>query len=96
MISSDDVKKLARLSRLSLTDEEVKRLEGEMDSIIAYVDIVQKIPTPDASSGSVYLDIENVMREDAEAHPARAYTEKLTEQFPRRDGDYLKVKKILG
>ena len=68
MISADDVRKLARLSRLSLTDEEVETLRGEMGSIVAYIDVIQKVELPEKPKGSVYLDIENVMRPDESPH----------------------------
>ncbi len=96
MISADDVKKLARLSRLALTDAEVETLRGELDSILSYVDTIQKVELPATPKGSVYLDSKNVMREDAEPHAGGKYTEELLAQAPRREGDYLKVKKILG
>ncbi len=95
MISADEVKKLARLSRLALTDAEVEKLRADMDSILAYVDTIRSVPLPETPSGSAYLESENVMREDANSHAAGAFTEELLSQAPRREGNYLKVKKIL-
>ena len=37
----------------------------------------------------------NVMREDANPHESGIYTEKMLEQAPAREGNYIKVKKIL-
>jgi aspartyl-tRNA(Asn)/glutamyl-tRNA(Gln) amidotransferase subunit C len=96
MISADDVRKLAALSRVALSDEEVEKLRGEMDSIVSYIDMLQTVTLPEKPASSVYLDIENVMREDAEPHETSAFTEALLSQAPRREGNYLKVKKILG
>lgn len=96
MVSADDVKKLADLSRLSLRDEEVEKLRGEIDSIIAYIDTVQKVSIPEGMTSSVHLDLENVMRKDTNPHEPGIYTEELLKQAPRREGNYLKVKKILG
>ena len=95
MISGDEVKKLARLSRVALTDEEVEKFRGDMDSIVAYIDTIQKVALPEKPSGSAYLDIQNVMREDANPHEPGAFTEALLSQAPRREGNYLKVKKII-
>ena len=95
MVSNDDVKKLADLSRLSLDDAEVEKLRGEIDSIIAYIDTVQKVPISETDSTSVHLNIENVMREDDNPHEAGIHTEDLLRQVPRRDKNYLKVRKIL-
>lgn len=96
MVGKDDVKKLADLSRLALTDEELTKLTGEFDGIVKYIDTIQKVELSGKPAGTVYLELENVMREDGEPHETGMYTKKLTEQFPRKDGDSLKVKKILG
>jgi aspartyl-tRNA(Asn)/glutamyl-tRNA(Gln) amidotransferase subunit C len=95
MVSADDVKKLAALSRLELTEEEVAKLQGEFTSILAYIDTIQKVELPETPAGSVYLDIENVTREDGEPHETGAFTDALLAQAPRKEGNYLKVKKIL-
>lgn len=96
MISADDVKKLAGLGRLALTDEEIATLQGEITSILAYVDVIQKVPLPEGRTASAHLDIQNVMREDENPHESGKFTEELLSQAPRRQGNYLKVKKILG
>ena len=96
MVTADDVKKLAALSRLALTEEEVAKLQGEIASILAYIDTIQKVELPKVPQGSVYFSEENVMREDGEPHETGAHTEELLAQAPMRDGQYLKVKKILG
>jgi len=95
-ISLDEVKKLAELSRIALSEEEMEKMRGEIDSILEYIDTIQKVELPSAPSGSVYFDEVNVMREDADPHEAGIHMEKLLAQASRREGNYLKVKKILG
>ena len=95
-VSSDDVKKLANLSRIALSDEEVEKLRGEIDSIVAYIDVVQKVPAPLGVAASPHLDLQNVMRDDGTPHEGGIHTEDMLSQAPAREGDYLKVKKILG
>jgi len=96
VISLDEVKKLAELSRLELSGDELEKMRGDMDSIIAYVDTLQKVTLPNVPEESVYFDEVNVMREDGEPHAPGVFSEKLLSQAPRREGAYLKVKKILG
>ena len=95
-VSKDEVEKLAQLSRIELTDDEVEKMRGEITDILGYVDAIQKVELPETPDTSVYFDEENVMREDAEPHEPGVHTEKLLEQAPRRDKQYVKVKKILG
>jgi aspartyl-tRNA(Asn)/glutamyl-tRNA(Gln) amidotransferase subunit C len=95
MISADDVKKLAGLARLALSEEEVAKLQGEISSIVEYIDVIQKVELPNVPDATPYLELENVMRDDANPHEPGIYTKDLVDQFPRKDGNFLKVKKIL-
>lgn len=96
MVTSDDVKKLATLSRLALSDSEAEKLTGEIASILNYIDTIQKVDLSTVPQGSVYLEIENVMREDKPTHESGQFTELLLGQAPRSEKGYVKVKKILG
>lgn len=95
MITSDEVKKLARLSRLELSAEEMEKLRVEIDSIIAYIDTIQKVELTQNPEASPYLEKENVLREDGEPHETGQYTDDIVKQFSRSEDGYLKVKKIL-
>ncbi|MEN9390470.1 MAG: hypothetical protein RLZZ283_570 [Candidatus Parcubacteria bacterium] len=95
-VSADEVKKLANLSRLALTDSEVEKLRTEIESILTYVDAVQKVELPPGISASPHLDLQNVMRADGEPHEGGIYSEDMLSQAPAREGNFLKVKKILG
>lgn len=95
-ISKDEVKKLAELSRLELTEAEVEKMQMDIDSIISYVDTLQSIDLPEVPEGSVYLDQVNVMREDGDPIAPNAFTDALLAQAPRTEGRFVKVKKILG
>ena len=95
-VSSDDVKKLAELSRLALSDGEVEKLRGEIESILEYVAVIQKVPLPEGVAASPHLELQNVMRDDVDPHEGGLYTKDIVDQFPDKSGDYLRVKKILG
>lgn len=93
MATKEDVKKLAALARIRLEDAELVKFTGEFDAILAYIGQLEKLDLAPASGDKPAL--RNVMREDGEPHAAWAYTEKLTAQFPAREGDALSVKQIL-
>jgi Asp-tRNA(Asn)/Glu-tRNA(Gln) amidotransferase C subunit len=40
--------------------------------------------------------LKNVMREDGEPHKERTFTEEVIGSAPSSEGDFVKVKKILG
>ena len=95
-ISTDEVKKFAQLSRLTLTDEEVLKMQKEIESILTYVATIQKVELSETDDPSPHLALTNVMREDTDPEEGGLYTEDLLAQAPRRERGFVKVKKILG
>lgn len=95
MISREDIKNLAELSRLKLSDAEMSSLEKEFGSILDYVGHVSGAVTDDG--GIAKTEVRNVMREDAPrvsdlmANKQRA----IIDAFPRKEDDYLVVRKII-
>lgn len=64
MISADDVRKLARLAHLSLSDEEVDSLTRELGSILDYVKQLEALDVANIEPMSHVHGITNVMRPD--------------------------------
>lgn len=100
MISRDEIVKLANLSRLKLSEEEITRMQGEMTAILAYVDKLKSAPVAlEAMGAPVMSTNKNVLREDANTHAPGVFTDKLIALAPKKeetkDGKFVKVKKIL-
>src|SRR5262249_23315699 len=95
MASAEDVKKLAALARIAIPEEKLASLKSEFDGILAYVGKLDELTLP-SSNERPRPAVRNVLRPDGEPHEGAKYTEKLAEQFPERDGDYLKVKQIIS
>ena len=94
MISLKEIEKLATLSRLALSAQEKEDVRKSMDSILGYVEQVQKVSGKGASE-KVAGVLRNVMREDVVTNDGGMYTDKIIAQFPDSDHGYLKVKQIL-
>ncbi len=92
MIDKKDVEYLANLSRLELLAGEADSLTKEIDSILDYVGQIQKV-SGDLKKGKPKL--RNVMRDDVVSHKSGEFSEKLLKNVPNKEGDYVKVKKIL-
>lgn len=93
MVSKDDLVKLAQMARIELTEEELSEMEGDFGSIVDYVSQIQEVvgEIEEKEAG----ELRNVMREDGEPHETGLYTDDLVKQFPDKQGNYLKVKKII-
>lgn len=86
---------LAKLARIELENEEAESLSHEFDAILKYVGEVKKLDKSNKFDKLSKVEPRNVMREDVNPHESGIFTQKLLEQTPAREGDYIKVKKIL-
>lgn len=91
----EDVEHLAKLARIQVTDTEADALAEDITSILGYVSEIEEITNNSESEKKVGA-LFNVMREDENPHEAGMYTEDLLNLAPERDGQYVKVKKIIG
>lgn len=96
MITTEDIQKLAELSRIKIAPEEQESLRAQIESILGYIDQIKKASK--VSTGAAAIEagaLHNVMREDGEPHLPSEFTEKILSTAPAREGNYLKVKKIM-
>lgn len=92
MITFKDVEKLAELSRIELSEKEKESLARDMDKILEYVGQIQDVYSASKES---FPGPKNVLREDDDFHESGIYKEKLLNSAPHRQGDFIRVKKIL-
>jgi aspartyl-tRNA(Asn)/glutamyl-tRNA(Gln) amidotransferase subunit C len=88
----DDIKKLAEMARIDMSEEELKEIANDFDSILAYVGQVELVSV--ASSEKNYI-LENVTRDDVVTNPAGTYTDNILAEMPDTQDGFLKVKQIL-
>jgi len=93
-IKKEDVEHLATLSRIELTPTEAEDFAKDITNILGYVSEIKDMTGEETSEKKVGA-LFNVFREDGEPHEAGKYTEDLLALAPERQGQYIKVKKIL-
>ena len=59
-----EIEKIAELSRLSLKPEEKKKLQKDLNAILAYVEKLKEVETGHVEASSHILNVENVFRSD--------------------------------
>ena len=94
MVTTEDVKKLASLARISVEEAELPKFTKEFEAILAYVGQLDALALP-KDFKEEQPPLRNVFREDGEPTPPGTWTEKLTSAFPKREDDYLVVKQII-
>jgi len=92
-IDQSQVRKVARLSRLELTEAEVEEFTGQLSAILDYVEKMNELDTDNVEPLAHCLPVSNVFREDCAEESLG--TEKTLANAPQRDGEFFKVPKIL-
>lgn len=97
-INKNKVLSLAKLARIEIEDEEAVNLSKEFKAILGYVSEIKsaesKVDDLRSKDKNDYA-VRNVTREDGEAHEEGLYTKDILSQAPAREGNFIKVKKIL-
>jgi aspartyl-tRNA(Asn)/glutamyl-tRNA(Gln) amidotransferase subunit C len=92
-ITPDEVRELALLARLRLSDDEVARMAGDLDAILDYVDALGGVDTAAVEPMTHAVPFDCPMRAD-EATPALPIEEALA-NAPRREGSFFQVPRIV-
>ena len=88
-ISPVEVRHVARLARLELTDDELARLGGQLNAILEAVGKVSELELDDVPPTAHPLELVNVWAED-EPRPSLDPEEALA-LAPDRDGSFFRV-----
>jgi len=91
MISKKEVEHIANLAKLELGKKEVEKMQGEMNQILEYVEMLNQVDASKIAPTSHSVPLENVYRED---NPEKDKSEMLN-QAPETEKDFIKVKGVL-
>jgi len=93
-ITPELVKHVSKLARLSLSDEKLSKLAGQLEHILEYVNKIQRLDTEGVEPMAHALPLHNVLREDA-VGPSLSI-EQVLQNAPDADGRFFKVPKVIG
>jgi aspartyl-tRNA(Asn)/glutamyl-tRNA(Gln) amidotransferase subunit C len=93
-ISANDVRKVAQLARLQLSDEVIETFTPQLEEIIDFVAQLEEIDTTNVVPTTRAVEVINVCREDV-VHTTEV-REELLDLAPEREGDFYRVPKILA
>lgn len=92
-IDKAEVRKVAKLARLELSEVEVEEFASQLSAILDYVEKMNELDTTNVEPLAHCLPVNNVFREDSVKESLG--TEKTLANAPQRDGEFFKVPKIL-
>ena len=92
-IDAGQVRDVAKLARLDLSDGEVEEFVGQLGAILDYIEKMNERDTDDVEPLAHCLPVHNCFREDVVTESLG--TEKTLANAPDREGEFFKVPKIL-
>lgn len=93
-LTNDDVRHVAALARLGLTDAEVERLRDQLSSILDHISALDEVDTASISPTAQVIELTNVFRQD-EVRPSLP-REQVLQNAPRSSDGFLEVDAVLG
>lgn len=94
-MDKEQLKKLADLARIQVSEAELEDLASEIGSILNYIQQIEKMPTDDGDKVFDLSGIKNIMRPDSDPHVPGEYTDAILSNAPATERKMIKVKKIL-
>lgn len=93
-ITKNEVKNIADLARLGLSENELQNIYPELNQIINFINQLQDYPISNLEPTYQVIGLENVWRED-KVIPCNIKRSELLKNCPMVQGDYIKVKRVL-
>jgi aspartyl-tRNA(Asn)/glutamyl-tRNA(Gln) amidotransferase subunit C len=93
-VTLKDVEHVAELARLSFSEEEKVRLTGELNTVLAYMEQLNRLDTTNVEPLSQVISLENVFRDDV--HTPGVTREEALRNAPARSEEFFRVPKVIG
>jgi aspartyl-tRNA(Asn)/glutamyl-tRNA(Gln) amidotransferase subunit C len=92
-VDSATVKRVARLARLKVSDEDVPRLAGELNSILAFVEQLHEVDVSNVEPLTSVVSQAMKMRDDVVTDGG--YAKDVTRNAPASEDDFFMVPKVV-
>ncbi len=92
-LSKADVEHVAHLARLNFTDEENQTFTSQLNEILMYMDILNKIDTTGVEPMTHATSLNNALRDDVRRESLG--TERALKNAPEDAGDCFKVPRVI-
>ncbi len=92
-MKAEEVKKIGRLARIELSEDECITLAGEFDHILAHIQKLNELDVDGIEPVSHPFNLKNVFRKDEVQ--ASLGAEALMKMAPQSKGDMIRVPKVI-
>jgi aspartyl-tRNA(Asn)/glutamyl-tRNA(Gln) amidotransferase subunit C len=94
VLSKDQIKHIAKLARLELSDEELEKYGSQLSATLGYIEMLREVDTTDVEPTAQVTGLSNVMRTDQILAWDESQREAALKEAPDREERFIKVKKV--
>jgi len=94
-LSKPEIQHIAKLARLELTDEELKKYGGQLSNVLSYIDQLKEVEVKGVLPTAQVTGLENVLRPDEAENWDEKEIEAALADAPEREGRFIKVKRVI-
>lgn len=92
-LSADEVRQIAALARISMNDEEIEIMRGQMVNILNNIDVLNNVDTDGVDPTGHSVDVRSVMREDESRESLEP--EDVLLNAPNSEDGFIRVRSVL-
>lgn len=92
-LSADEVRQIAALARISMNDEEIEIMRGQMVNILNNIDVLNNVDTDGVNPTGHSVDVRSVMREDQSRESLEP--EDVLLNAPNSEDGFIRVRSVL-
>ncbi len=89
-----DVKKIAKLAHIPVTNDQIPQLEKELSSIITFIDTLQQLDTTSVESTNQVTGLTHVVRADRVEFESILTPQQALLNAPQKEDNYFIVKAV--
>jgi len=95
MVNQEEVRHIAKLARLGLTEEEVRKFQKDLAAILDMIEKLKEINVANVEPTTQVTGLENKMRPDESEKKGAEIRKNILANAPETKDGYIKVKAIL-
>jgi aspartyl-tRNA(Asn)/glutamyl-tRNA(Gln) amidotransferase subunit C len=92
-VDKETVKRVARLARIAVTDEEAESLQGELNTILGFVEQLNEVDVTGIEPMTSVIGMKPRMRDDVVNDGGKAAD--IVANAPAREGNFFVVPKVI-
>jgi aspartyl-tRNA(Asn)/glutamyl-tRNA(Gln) amidotransferase subunit C len=94
-LSEEEIQHIAKLARLDLTEEELKKYGGQLSGVLDYINQLKEVDVKDVAPTAQVTGLTNLFREDEVKDWDKKEVELALKNAPEAEDGFIKVKRVL-